>query len=297
MISSEVQRTLVKSPPELWAELSDSEALTRHLGALGEIRITRAEPEKLVEWEAEGTSGVVQIKSSGWGTKVTLSVTRELELAEQPELDTPAPSEPEPSAQVPLAAQPDLIIPAEPEAASGPAEEAVPDMPAEAEGEDEASTEPVQQLEAQATEPRRGFFARLFGRRRARTAQLEVASAPEVSVPEPSTAAEPTDAPASSAIELLQARFAPTEPEPVVEAPAPAAEPVDEPPETASEPEMVAPEVLADDEATGEIAEEPVDLAAELKAAEEVAAAEVTAVLTAALDRLGAAHHRPFSRS
>lgn len=297
MISSEVQRTLVKSPPELWAELSDPEALTRHLGALGEIRITRSEPEKLVEWEAEGTSGVVQIKSSGWGTKVTLSVTRELELAEQPELDDPAPSEPEPSAQVPLAAQPDLIIPAEPEAASGPAEEAVPDMPAEAEGEGEASTEPVQQMEARATEPRRGFFARLFGRRRARTAQLEVASAPEVSVPEPSTATEPTDAPASSAIELLQARFAPTEPESVVEAPAPAVEPVAEPPETASEPEMAAPEVLADDEATGEIAEEPVDLAAELKAAEEVAAAEVTAVLTAALDRLGAAHHRPFSRS
>jgi hypothetical protein len=58
---------------------------------------------------------------------------------------------------------------------------------------------------------------------------------------------------------------------------------------------MTEPEVL--DEATGENAEEPVDLAAELQAAEEVAAAEVTAVLTAALDRLGAAHHRPFSRS
>jgi hypothetical protein len=40
------------------------------------------------------------------------------------------------------------------------------------------------------------------------------------------------------------------------------------------------------------------DIAAELKAAEEeVAAEEVTAVLTAVLDRLGAAHHRPFSRA
>ena len=47
MISSEVQRTLVKSPPELWAELSDPAALARHLGELGEIRITRTEPEKL----------------------------------------------------------------------------------------------------------------------------------------------------------------------------------------------------------------------------------------------------------
>jgi hypothetical protein len=39
------------------------------------------------------------------------------------------------------------------------------------------------------------------------------------------------------------------------------------------------------------------DISAEIRAAEEVAAAEVTAVLTSVLDRLGAAHHRPFSRS
>jgi len=39
------------------------------------------------------------------------------------------------------------------------------------------------------------------------------------------------------------------------------------------------------------------DIAAELRAAEEAATAEVTAVLTAVLDRLGAAHHRPFSRA
>jgi len=39
------------------------------------------------------------------------------------------------------------------------------------------------------------------------------------------------------------------------------------------------------------------DIAAELEAAEETEDAEVTAVLTSVLDRLGAAHHRPFSRS
>ena len=78
MISSEVQRTLVKSPPELWSELSDPAALARHLGELGEIRIVRVEPETTVEWEAENTSGTVSIQPSGWGTKVTLSVTREL---------------------------------------------------------------------------------------------------------------------------------------------------------------------------------------------------------------------------
>ena len=80
----EVQRTLVKSPPELWAELSDADALARHLGDLGdlaEIRITRTEPERKIEWQAGSTSGTVVLKPSGWGTKVTLSVTRELPLA------------------------------------------------------------------------------------------------------------------------------------------------------------------------------------------------------------------------
>ena len=84
MISSEVQRTLVKSPPELWAELSDPDALARHLGELGEIRITRVEAEKKVEWEADGTTGTVVIKPSGWGTRVTLSVTREVQAPEPP---------------------------------------------------------------------------------------------------------------------------------------------------------------------------------------------------------------------
>jgi hypothetical protein len=44
MSSTEVQRTLVKSPPELWAELGDPASLARHLGELGEIRVTRVEP-------------------------------------------------------------------------------------------------------------------------------------------------------------------------------------------------------------------------------------------------------------
>ncbi len=81
MVSAEVQRTLVKSPPELWSELSDPAALARHLGELGEIRITRADPEKRVEWEAEKASGTVAIRPSGWGTRVTLTLRRE--FAEQ----------------------------------------------------------------------------------------------------------------------------------------------------------------------------------------------------------------------
>ena len=69
----EAKRTLVKSPPELWAELSDAAALARHLGEFGEIRITRTQPESVVEWEGDLASGSVQIEPSGWGTKVTLS--------------------------------------------------------------------------------------------------------------------------------------------------------------------------------------------------------------------------------
>ena len=100
MVSSEVQRTLVKSPPELWAELSDPAALARHLGELGEVRITNTKPEERVEWEADGTTGTVLIKASGWGTKVTLSVTREVEepTIEPPVVvaePSPAPEEPE----------------------------------------------------------------------------------------------------------------------------------------------------------------------------------------------------------
>ena len=69
----EAKRTLVKSPPELWAELSDMAALARHLGEFGEIRITRTEPEKVVEWEGDLASGSVRLEPSGWGTKVTLT--------------------------------------------------------------------------------------------------------------------------------------------------------------------------------------------------------------------------------
>ena len=84
----EAKRTLVKSPPELWAELSDMAALARHLGEFGEIRITRTEPESVVEWEAELASGSVRLEPSGWGTTVTLTAL--------PVMLDPPPPEPEP---------------------------------------------------------------------------------------------------------------------------------------------------------------------------------------------------------
>jgi hypothetical protein len=77
------KRTLVKSPPELWSELSEVERLARHLGAFGEIKITKLEPEHTVAWEGEGARGTVSIEPSGWGTKVTLTAQVEGDEAAQ----------------------------------------------------------------------------------------------------------------------------------------------------------------------------------------------------------------------
>src|SRR3954447_2411827 len=85
----EAKRTLVKSPPELWAEVSDPGSLARHLGEFGEIRITRMEPESLVVWEGEKAAGRVELEPSGWGTRVTL--TAEAALVEPPPPEPPEP--------------------------------------------------------------------------------------------------------------------------------------------------------------------------------------------------------------
>jgi hypothetical protein len=73
MEHSTAQRRLVKSPPELWAEVSSEDTLGRHLAPFGEIRITRVEPETTVAWEGERASGTVELAPAGWGTKVILT--------------------------------------------------------------------------------------------------------------------------------------------------------------------------------------------------------------------------------
>src|SRR5919107_6246533 len=94
------KRTLVKSPPELWEELSEVERLAKHLGAFGETTITKLEPEHTVAWEGEHASGTVSIEPSGWGTKVTLH-------AELPEREEPEPAEPDPAEPEPEPAEPE----------------------------------------------------------------------------------------------------------------------------------------------------------------------------------------------
>jgi hypothetical protein len=132
------QRTLVKSPPEIWSEISDASTLARHLGEFGEIRIARLEAETTVVWEGDTARGTVELEPSGWGTKVTIT-------AEAVAIETEVEVEVEVEYEV------------EPEPAPEP------------------EPEPV------AEEPRRGFFARLFGRR---AKAPEPAPAPVV-VPEP----------------------------------------------------------------------------------------------------------------
>ncbi len=321
MISSEVQRTLVKSPPELWAELSDPAALARHLGELGEIRIVRTEPERVVEWTAEHTTGVVSIKPSGWGTRVTLSATRaptasapaqqheaEAEAKVEVEVETGT-SQREPVAGREVAGA--IVVETSPDSGADNTD-AEPESPAEPEpaAEPESAPEP---------EPRYGFFARIFRRRRKTDPSLEAHVAdpptPEADPPAPAVAqpapastqalvvepsAERPDAFAAVRQVLAPETFAATHPfaaQTAADASS-AMTPIDPATtgsalETGGEPGPD-PAPQADGEPSTDIAAEL--MAAEDVTADEVSAAEVTAVLTAVLDRLGAAHHRPFSR-
>lgn len=95
MSDLQASRTLVKSAPELWAECSDAASLARHLGAFGEIRITKLEPETAVVWEGEAARGTVRLEPSGWGTRVVLTAGRD-----QPVHEPVAEPDPQPGLEV-----------------------------------------------------------------------------------------------------------------------------------------------------------------------------------------------------
>jgi hypothetical protein len=174
---------------------------------------------------------------------------------------------------------------------------------------------------------RLGFFARLFGRRRAarrvqegsepHTAQLaedggsDPAPAEErvaASVEVPSCVAEEAHVPDEDLTLAAEVALVEQEldarPERELElAPAPAqASPYATVPLTPSTPAATSASEAADRlEPDGAVDRAPSDaqasIEAELERAEEAAEEQVTAVLTGVLDRLGAAHHRPFSRA
>jgi hypothetical protein len=99
MSDHQASRTLVKSAPELWAECSNAASLARHLGAFGEIRITKLEPETAVVWEGEAARGTVRLEPSGWGTRVVLTAGRD-----QPA--QPPPAEPDRQTELEVIAVP-----------------------------------------------------------------------------------------------------------------------------------------------------------------------------------------------
>ncbi|HWX43862.1 MAG TPA: hypothetical protein VNY52_00900 [Solirubrobacteraceae bacterium] len=251
MSCAEAQRTLVKSPPELWAELSDPASLARHLGHFGEIRIARIKPETTVEWEADSVQGAVHLKPSGWGTKVTLSITRR---------------EPEPEAEAPSELEPKMESTPEPTATAS-----------ETTDTETATTEPTPQLDpaaAAAEEPaperRPRFFARFF-RLRTRAQPIAETEEPQAQGGSP---------------ELTESQAEVSSPEPA------------EPTDLAAEGNLPEPAEPTDLAAEGNLPDptEPTYLAAELAEIEETLAEQDATLLSDVLDRLGSAHHRPFSR-
>jgi hypothetical protein len=183
MTELQASRTLVKSPPELWAECSDAASLARHLGQFGEIRITRLDPETAVAWEGEHARGTVRIEPAGWGTKVVLTAVA---VADD---------------RVPAAVTED----------HAPA--------AESEQPREPPADPAEPLD-EAKPPRRRRFAWLFARRRTRDSEpaplVEAAAVdppeqeatdpgatPEPAAPEPAPATSATEAALAAALDSL----------------------------------------------------------------------------------------------
>jgi hypothetical protein len=253
------KRTLVKSPPELWEELSEVERLAKHLGAFGEIKITKLEPEHKVAWEGEHASGTVSIEPSGWGTKVILTAVLEAngdprEPAEAGAKETTAKEEPAAASQTTNAAKVSdgLAV-----AIEEPDGEPAPDTNAEPEPTVTTGTpEPARRR-------RRGFWSRLFAGWLVPEDRLN----------------RGTSTPAA---------------EPNVEAAA--APPVEETPEADSEPGAKEPaeeEPAADVDAS---AEPRADLATVIEPPAGIDSERARSVLEETLDALGSAHHRPYSR-
>jgi hypothetical protein len=162
MTELQASRTLVKSPPELWAECSDAASLARHLGQFGEIRITRLDPETAVAWEGERARGTVRIEPSGWGTKVILTAVA---VAEEPTASA-------------------AVLEEEPTASAAVLEEE-PALPAVAREEPDDPTVAPAESGAEAEAPRRRRLRWPFARRRA----PDVPPAPEAVAPEPEAVA------------------------------------------------------------------------------------------------------------
>jgi hypothetical protein len=281
MTQHEASRTLVKSPPELWAECSDAGSLARHLGQFGEIRITRLEPETAVAWEGEHASGTVRLEPSGWGTRVILTArTAAQDLPPEPPTAVPQPSVPEPQTAVqdpppePSTTVPHPSVPEPQTAVQDPPPEPPITVPHPLAPEPPAP-EPASVRRVRPARNR--LLARLqslLGGKPARepSSARQAGSAPQA--PEPAGSAPQAPQQAGSAPQAPEpAGSAPQAPQQAGSAP--------EPPEPAEPPEPPWPQPVAEVESPG---------------SEPEAGADPSATLRSALDSLGQAHHRPFSR-
>ncbi len=320
-----VQRTLVKSPPELWADLSNPETLARRLGEFGEIRITHLVPERTVAWEGERASGTVEIEPSGWGTKVRLTarptapaieeemitdddLERELALRAQDRAETEREAAIEAAllAEVQREADEEATLRAEAEAEAQAEGARVREAQASALADHQRTVESLPSAQAPAEgAPRKGFFARLFKRRTTPTGA-------ESHAPTTSPAVSPGQSPTSGGHTAVPGRASPETPKPTPGRPT---APGQRPPVrlkalgVAPRPGAAAPPTSGEQRppaVTTTTAE------FDKPGAETIAASrhprsgipakpalddeQTLAVLAGVLDDLGAAHHRPFSR-
>jgi hypothetical protein len=334
MTEHEASRTLVKSPPELWAECSEAASLARHLGQFGEIRITRLEPETAVAWEGERASGTVRLEPSGWGTRVVLTAraaSEDLASAGVEELEGVDELEPvrNPTGAGPVEGGDEQKRAGRVEEPAGcveelegvgemmgPARTSVLEPASETVGDAEADVE-VAPSRAPSPSPSRraepgpslapvrgGFFSWLFGRRGGKRAAARAGEAP---------APVKSEAQVEREVRATAESVVPLEPEERVESLRPvgsalpnmsSAPPVEPDPEPHADPDPhVEPETSPDAHVEPDPRVEPDPEPAYETAPHGPAAPapapplDPEAALTAALDSLGQAHHRPFSRA
>ncbi len=273
MTQHEASRTLVKSPPELWAECSDAASLARHLGQFGEIRITRLEPETAVAWEGEQISGTVRLEPTGWGTKVILTARRQDADGPSPEPVAAEDLEPETEPEPETETEPEAGLPK-----SLPSQAAPTPQPAPAADDTRVEREPVEAPLGVQRSSKQGAIAWLrefFG--------FAPASKQLVLEPLPAPPAAPAD---EDETELL--------PPPVTESARVAV--------TMASPDPVeglrarTEDTMATAEKSVPPADEAVPPADAVGQAGDETEQAADEALSAALDSLGQAHHRPFSR-
>lgn len=81
-----IERTLVKSPPELWELVDDRELMERWAEELlgpasgGALRVVERQPGERLVWEAPTEGGEVRLDlglaKKGWGTNVSIEINR-----------------------------------------------------------------------------------------------------------------------------------------------------------------------------------------------------------------------------